>query len=176
MPPAFSTQFNLRRPHTYRVFSLTWPASTQIYCNKRKACIRKEFNSQGTGLGPSNMAAVSLFWDTSMAVVMSCENTLYSRTTANGHLSTMATFFSSRRTKNQYIDSCLKPLYNGHLFTTATFFCPQGGHCREIQLYTIQPHTAATFLNKAPIYQDYCFLHPRLNRAIYTRKNKTRLT
>ena len=39
----------------------------------------------------------------------------YSRTSANGHLPTTATFqFSSRRTKNPYIDSCLKPLYNGH--------------------------------------------------------------
>ena len=37
-----------------------------------------------------------------------------SRTSANGHLPTTATFFSSRRTKNPYIDSCLKPLYNAH--------------------------------------------------------------
>ena len=37
----------------YRVFSLTWPASMQIYWNKRKSlhAIRKEFNSQRTGLG-----------------------------------------------------------------------------------------------------------------------------
>ena len=39
--------------------------------------------------------------------------------------------------KNPLIDSCLKPLYNGHLFTTATFLCPQGGRCREVQLYTV---------------------------------------
>ena len=36
---------------TYRVFSLTWPASMQIYWNKRSVCIRKEFNSQRIGLG-----------------------------------------------------------------------------------------------------------------------------
>ena len=36
----------------YRVFSLTWPASMQIYWNKKKSvCIRKEFNSQRTRLG-----------------------------------------------------------------------------------------------------------------------------
>ena len=35
----------------YRVFSLTWPASMQIYWNKRSVCIRKEFNSQRIGLG-----------------------------------------------------------------------------------------------------------------------------
>ena len=35
----------------YRVFSLTWPAYMQIYCNKRGVWIRKEFNSQRTGLG-----------------------------------------------------------------------------------------------------------------------------
>ena len=44
-----------------RVFSLTWPASTQIYWNKRKRLHKKR---------------VSLFWDTNMAAVTSCENTL----------------------------------------------------------------------------------------------------
>ena len=41
---------------------------------KESVCIRKEFNSQRTGLGHQN-AAVSLFWDTNMAAVTSCENT-----------------------------------------------------------------------------------------------------
>ena len=36
---------------------------------KESVCLRKEFNSH-------NMAAVSLFWDTNMAPVTSCENTL----------------------------------------------------------------------------------------------------
>ena len=58
------------------------------------------------------------------------ENIGYSRTSPNGHLSTTATFFSPQSTKNPYIDSCLKPLYNGH------FLLSQGGHCREVQLYT----------------------------------------
>ena len=35
----------------YRVFSLTWPACMQIYCNKRSVCIRKKFNSQKIGFG-----------------------------------------------------------------------------------------------------------------------------
>ena len=35
----------------YRVFSLTWSASMQIYWNKRKCLHKKEFNSQRTGLG-----------------------------------------------------------------------------------------------------------------------------
>ena len=35
----------------YRVFSLTWPASMQIYRNKRKRLHKKEFNSRRTGLG-----------------------------------------------------------------------------------------------------------------------------
>ena len=42
---------------------------------KESVCIRKEFHSQRTDLG--NMATVSLFWDTNMAAVTSCENTLY---------------------------------------------------------------------------------------------------
>ena len=35
----------------YSVFSLTWPASMQIYWNKKRVYIRKEFNSLRTGLG-----------------------------------------------------------------------------------------------------------------------------
>ena len=58
------------------VFSLTWPASMQIYWNKKSVYIRKEFNSHRTGLG-TNMAAVSLFLDPNMATVTSCENTQY---------------------------------------------------------------------------------------------------
>ena len=33
------------------MFSLTWPASMQIYWNKESVCIRKQFNSQRSGLG-----------------------------------------------------------------------------------------------------------------------------
>ena len=29
----------------------------------------------------------------------------------------------------------LQPLCNGCLSTMATFFCPQGGRCREVELY-----------------------------------------
>ena len=32
---------------------------------------------------------------------------------------------------------CLKPLYNDHLLTMATFFGPQGGRCREVQMYVM---------------------------------------
>ena len=53
----------------YKAFSHTRPASMQIYWNKRKRLHNKEFNS--------NMAAVSLFWDTNMAAVKSCESTLF---------------------------------------------------------------------------------------------------
>ena len=43
--------------------------------NLKSAYIRKEFNS---GLSwYKNMAVVSLFWNTNMAAVMSCENALY---------------------------------------------------------------------------------------------------
>ena len=41
---------------------------------KESVYIREEFNSQRTDLGHQcNMAAVSLFWDTNMAAVTSCE-------------------------------------------------------------------------------------------------------
>ena len=29
----------------------------------------------------------------------------------------------------------LQLIYNGNFFTMAAFFCPQGGRCREVQLY-----------------------------------------
>ena len=70
-----STQLS-REPEIYRVFSLTWPASMQIYWNKRKR-LHKKKSSTPTGLvWDTNMAAVSLFRDTNMAAVTSCENTL----------------------------------------------------------------------------------------------------
>ena len=60
-----------------RVFSLTWPASIQIFWNKRKRLHMKK-SSTPTGLvWDTNMAAVSLFWDTNMAAGTSCENTLF---------------------------------------------------------------------------------------------------
>ena len=45
---------------------------------------------------------------------------IYSQTSPNGHLSTMATFFRPGEQKSPFIDSCLKLLYNGNLFTTST--------------------------------------------------------
>ena len=61
-------------------------------------------------------------------------NSLYnSRTFTNGHLSTTATslwrpvFLAD----SPYIDSCF------NLSTMATLFCPQGGHWREAQLYSL---------------------------------------
>ena len=43
---------------------------------KESVCIRKEVNSQRTGLGHQHGRRF-MFWDTNMAVVTSCENTLY---------------------------------------------------------------------------------------------------
>ena len=34
-----------------------------------------------------------------------------------------------------YIRLLFQPLYNGHLSTMATFFSPQGGRFREVQMY-----------------------------------------
>ena len=61
--------------HCNSVFSLTWPASMQIYWNKRKR-LHKKKSSTPTGLvWDINMAVVSLFWDTNMAAMTSSENT-----------------------------------------------------------------------------------------------------
>ena len=53
----------------------------------------------------------------------------------NGHLSTMPINFLFGR---QSIHSFLfQLLYSSHSFTMAIFFCPQGGHCREVQLQSL---------------------------------------
>ena len=62
-------------------------------------------------------------------------NKVYSRTSANGHLSTTATHFFVPADKKPIHWLLFKtslrrpPLYNGH------FFVSQGGLCRNIQLY-----------------------------------------
>ena len=52
---------------------------------------------------------------------------VYSQTCTNGHLSNTVIFL----VYSPYIHSCF------NLSTMATFFCPQGGCCREVQLYTM---------------------------------------
>ena len=54
----------------YRVFSLAWPVSIQIYIigTKESIYVRKEFNPRGL-VWNTNMAAVSMFWNTNMAAV-----------------------------------------------------------------------------------------------------------
>ena len=70
-----TTFINTKKNEIYRVFSLTWPAYMQIYWNKRKRLHKKRVQLPEAWFG--NMATVSLFWDTNMAAVTSCENTLY---------------------------------------------------------------------------------------------------
>ena len=60
----------------YRAFSLTWPSAMQMFGTKESVHIRKEFKSQRIGL-EQNMAAILLFWNTTVAAVTSCENALY---------------------------------------------------------------------------------------------------
>ena len=72
-----ASQFLKRFERLYRVFSPTWPASMQIYCNKRKRLHEKRVQYPRGLVRDTNMAAVSLLWDTNMAAVTSRENTLY---------------------------------------------------------------------------------------------------
>ena len=61
----------------YRAFPLIWPASILIYWNKRKFLPNKKVQfPQGCISTPTCVAAVSLFWNTNMAAVTSCENAL----------------------------------------------------------------------------------------------------
>ena len=66
-----------------RAFSLTWPACIykcmQIYGNKRIYLRKKRVQLPPDWFGTPtslNMAAVSLFWNTDMAALTSCENAL----------------------------------------------------------------------------------------------------
>ena len=68
-----------------RAFSLEWPASMQIYWKKESVYMRKDFNSQ-MFFWYTNIAAVSLFWNTKMAAMTSCENALYVREVINSSL------------------------------------------------------------------------------------------
>ena len=69
-------------PGVYRAFSLTRPASIQIYMNKRN-CLRKERvqfprDQFGTPTWPP-FCPVYIVWNTKMGAVTSCENALLSR-------------------------------------------------------------------------------------------------
>ena len=59
----------------YRVFLLAWPASTQIYGNKRKRLHKKRVQPQRIGLGHQHGRRVDV-WGINMAAVTSCENAL----------------------------------------------------------------------------------------------------
>ena len=59
----------------------------------------------------------------------------YSQSSTNGHLSTYNSLFFVPMDSKKFIHWLLfkaslqlPPIYNG-------YFCPQGGHCREVQLY-----------------------------------------
>ena len=60
-----------------RVFSLTWPASMQIYWNKRKRLHKKRVQLPEDWYGIPTWPP--FHWNTKMAAVTSCENTLYNR-------------------------------------------------------------------------------------------------
>ena len=51
-----------RSVRSYRVFSLTWPASMHIFGTKESVCIRKEFNSQRIGLGHQHGRRFIVLW------------------------------------------------------------------------------------------------------------------
>ena len=61
----------------YKAFALTWPASIQIYWNKRKRLHKKRVHLPLDLCETPTWSAISLFWDTNMTAVTSCEHTLY---------------------------------------------------------------------------------------------------
>ena len=58
----------------YRAFSLTWPASTLIYWNKRKHLHEKRVQLPEDFLGTPTWPPFHCFWYINMAAVTSCEN------------------------------------------------------------------------------------------------------
>ena len=67
-----SINVNITKVERNRAFSLTWSASTLIYLNKRKHLQAKRVQLPEDFLG-----TVSLFSNTNMAAVTSCENAPY---------------------------------------------------------------------------------------------------
>ena len=59
----------------YRAFSLTWPASMQIYCNKRKRLHTKRVQLPQDWFGTSTWPPFH-FFNINMAAMTSCEKTL----------------------------------------------------------------------------------------------------
>ena len=67
---------NFNGKNWYRAFSLTWPASMQIYGNKRKYLHKKRVQLPQDWFGAPTWPPFDCFWDTNMASVTSCENVL----------------------------------------------------------------------------------------------------
>ena len=62
----------------YGAYAVTWPAAMQIYWNKRKCLRKKRVELPQDWFVTRDMAAVSLFCNTNMAVISSdCEYDLY---------------------------------------------------------------------------------------------------
>jgi len=58
--------------HSYKAFSLAWPAAMPIYWSKESLNIKKAEQPHAVLDWDTNMAAVSLFWDIIMAAVTFC--------------------------------------------------------------------------------------------------------
>ena len=57
------------RRRKYRAFPFTWPTAMQLFCNKSKCLHKRSVELSQDWLWFTNMAAVSLFWNTKMASV-----------------------------------------------------------------------------------------------------------
>ena len=71
-PPKYAHQTG----NVNRAFSLTWPASMQIYWNKRKRLHKKGVQLPQDWFGTPTWPPFHCFADTNMAAVTSCENIL----------------------------------------------------------------------------------------------------
>ena len=67
---------NFNGKNWYRAFSLTRPASIQIYWNKRKYLQKKRVLLPLDWFGTSTWPSFDCFWNTNMAAVTSCGNFL----------------------------------------------------------------------------------------------------
>ena len=103
------------------VLGVKYPTSGLIFVRRLKACVHTKKDE-----GMSRIFMIQLFEPPLTATSLQ-----------------RPPFFFGRQSMHSLL---FQPLYNGHLSTLVTFFGPHGGHCGEVQLFTIAERILACWL------------------------------
>ena len=108
----------------YRAYSLTWHSPMLIYMNKRKFFSWEKSSIPAELSLNNNVAAVSLFWNTNMATVMSSEYALF-----DPNVKSLSHFINL---KTLLLKKC------DHLVVTTRILWPIGGRINKVPLSTCE--------------------------------------